>query len=239
MRGIWHFNHYTAEHSRRAETWLRRALDLDHDLALANLYLARVLNNRIWWGWSTEIDKELADEYAAAKRAVFLDERDPYAHYAMFLASMLTLKHEQALVEAQRSIDLNPNFALGWIRIYLGRAAEAIDPLLRSQRLNPNDPQVDTYLGQTALAHYHLKDYEEAIRCAVGGLRKRRHPFALRTLIASLGQLGRVREARAASAELASLNVADDRYWEVTMPYADAALRAEFDEGLRKAGMQT
>ena len=203
-----------------------------------------MLNNRIWWGWSTEIDKELADEYAAAKRAVALDERDPYAHYAMFLASMLTLKHEQALAEAQRAIDLNPNFALGyfalgWIRVYLGRAADAIDPLLRSQRLNPNDPQVDTYLGQTALAYYHLKNYEEAVRCAVGSLRKRRHPFALRTLVASLGQLGRIGEARVASAELASLNVADNRYWEVTMPYADAALRTEFDEGLRKAGMQT
>ena len=36
MRGIWHFNLYTAEHSRQAETWLRRALDLDPDLALAN-----------------------------------------------------------------------------------------------------------------------------------------------------------------------------------------------------------
>src|SRR5262249_15127552 len=148
--------------NRQAETWLRRAIELDPDLALAHLYLARTLNSRIWWGWSTDIDGDLATEYAAGERAVALDERDPYSHYDLFLAAMLTLRHDQSLAEAQRAIDLNPNFhlgyfALGWIRIYLGRAEEALDPLSRCQRLNPNDPQVDSYLSQTALACYHLQ----------------------------------------------------------------------------------
>jgi adenylate cyclase len=48
--------------------------------------------------------------------------------------------HAQALAEAQRSIDLSPNFALGFfalglVRVHIGHFREAHDPLLRSLRL--------------------------------------------------------------------------------------------------------
>src|SRR6266568_1526702 len=84
-----------------------------------------MLNHRIWWGWGPDIAAELAEGYAAATRAVSLDDRDPYTHYALSLISMLCRRHEQSLSEAQRAIDLNPNFALGyfalgWIRVHLG-----------------------------------------------------------------------------------------------------------------------
>ena len=244
MRGIWHFQQFARDENHEAEKLLRRAIELDAKLALAHTYLARTLNTRIWWGWSEDIDLEIDDELKAATRAVELDERDPYAHYALFLATMLSLRHEQSLAAAQRAIDLTPNFALGyfalgWIRIYIGRSAEALDPLLRSLRLNPNDRQSETFLGMAAIAQYHLANLEEAADYCRRALRVRRHRFILRTLLAALGQLGRYDEAAAVIAELEESKPPQAaRHWKVTMPYADRASRLFFEEGLRKGGLQ-
>jgi TolB-like protein/class 3 adenylate cyclase len=244
MRGIWHFQQFARDENREAEIFLRQAINLDSTLALAHTYLARTLNNRIWWGWSKDIDKDIADELTAATRAVELDGRDPYSHYALLLATMITLHHEQSLAAAQRAIDLSPNFALGyfalgWIRIYMGRSAEAIDPMLRSLRLNPNDRQSETFLGQAAIAQYHIANFEDAADYCRRALRVRRHRFILRTLLAALGQLGRRDEAAAVLSELDEVKPPEAaRHWEVTMPYSDRASRVFFEEGLRKAGLQ-
>ena len=111
--------------------------------------------------------------------------------------------------------------------------------MLRSLRLNPNDRQSETYLGQAALAQYHLANFEEAAEFCRRALRVRRHRFILRTLLAALGQLGRSDEAVTVITELNELKPPlAARHWQVTMPYADPASRAFFEEGLRKAGLQ-
>jgi adenylate cyclase len=243
MRGIWHHQQFARDENLEAETWLRHALVLDPNLALAHMCLARVLDTRIWWGWSEEIDKDIVDAWAAGTKAVGLDDRDPYSHYAHFLACLLTLRHAEALAAAQRAIDLGPNFALGyfalgWIRVYMGRSAEALDPMLRSLRLNPNDRQSEAFLGTAALAQYHIGNFEEAADYCRRALRVRRHSFVLRTLLASLGQLGCTDEA---AAVLRELNEGKPRFagrhWQITMPYADPGSRAFYMEGLYKAGL--
>jgi adenylate cyclase len=242
MRGIWHFHQFGPEDSQQAEVWLRKAIALDPDLAQAHIFLARALNNRVWWAWSRDIERDMADAYAAASRAVVLDDRDPYGHYAMFWVSVARREYEKALSEVQRAIDLSPNFALGYfalglIRIYIGHFAEATDPLLRAIRLTPNDPQIGAFLGHLALAQYHLGNYEEAVHYAQRAVQVRSFPFIRRTLLASLGQLGRSDEARAVRAELEQIKPANaDLYWELTTPYANPAHRAHLVEGLRKAG---
>src|SRR5262249_7861832 len=204
----------------------------------------RTLNNRIWSGWSRDIEHDIADACAAAARAVTLDDRDPYSHYASVLASILARRHEQALAEAQRATALNPNFALGYfalgrIRIFLGHFAEAIDPLLRCLRLNPNDPQLHTFIDHVALAHYHQGNYEEAARYAERALTGRRLPPVLRTLIACLGQLGRIEQVSSLRTELERIELPDaKRYWETITPYVDPSHQEHLDEGLRRAGMR-
>ena len=245
MRGIWHFHQLTPDDNRLAESWLRKAIALDPELAQAHMFLARALNNRVWWAWSGDIKRDVAEAYAAATRAAVLDDRDPYVHYILFWVSIARREHERALSEVQRAIDLSPNFALGYfalglIRIYIGHFAEATDPLMRAIRLTPNDPQVSAFLGHLALAQYHLGNYEEAVHYAQQAVRKRKLPFVQRTLLASLGQLGRADEAKAVRAELEQVKPADAAlYWELTTPYVDPAHRAHLVEGLRKAGWTT
>jgi len=243
MRGLWHHSQFTPEDSRQAETWLRRSLELDPKFARSHMGLARVLIGRVWYGWSDDVARDMSAACAAADRSVALDDSDPYAHYTLSITNLLGRRHRAALAEAQRAIDLSPNFALGyyalgWARVFIGHFAEAIDPLMRCLRLNPNDPQSFLFISQIALAHYHLGNYDESVHYAERALRSRRLLVVLRTLAASLGQLGRNEEARDVLAEMERIRPTDaERHWEMTAPYADPVHRAHFLEGLRKAGM--
>jgi TolB-like protein/Flp pilus assembly protein TadD len=244
MRGMWHHYQFAREDLGEAERWLRRAIELDPKLARAHMGLARTMVQRCLLGWSTDIDGDLATMAAAAERAVALDDRDPYCHYALSASSLFSGRLALALSEAQHTIDLNPNFALGhlalgWVRIFIGHFAEAMEPLLRALRLSPHDPIAFMFLNRMALAQYHLGNYEEALHYAERALVGRRLYFVLVVALASLGRLGRSDEARPLLSEISAIAPADiDRYWDVTFPYANAAHREHFYEGLRTAGMR-
>ena len=243
MRAMWHFSQLTPEHHEQAAAMLRQAIALDPNLAQAHMMLARILVGRTMYGWSSDPGKDISGGYAAAARSVSLDDRDPYTHYAFCWTSLLRLMHAQALAEAQRSIDLNPNFALGFfalglVRVHIGHFREALDSLLRSLRLNPNDPQAGSFLSFVALAHYHQENYEEAVHYGELAIRARQLHLGLRTLLASLGQLGRTEEAQPLLNEFNLLQPNDaQRLFEVTTPYLDLKYREHLADGLRRAGV--
>ena len=242
MRGLWHSNQLGPQDNRHAEAWLRRSIELDPTLGRAHMLLARVLSVRCWAGYSDDIERDLEASQTAVERALALDDRDPASHYALSILSVMTRRHERALTAAQRAIDLNPNFALGYFalgetRIFMGHFSETIDPMMRCLRLTPRDPFASFYLSLIALAHYHLGNYEEALNYSERALQRRRIYVVLRTLAATLGHLGRTEEARSVVAEMEQIkpiNVA--RHWELTCPYADPAHEAHLRDGLRKAG---
>jgi adenylate cyclase len=176
----------------------------------------------------------------AAARSVALDDRDPYSHYAFCWANLLRRMHAQALAEAQRSIDLNPNFALGFfalglVRNYIGHFAEAPDSLLRSLRLNP---QAGSFLSFVALAHYHQENYEEALHYGELASRPRGSYLSLRVLLATLGQLGRTADAQPILREFLPRQSKDpQRLFETTTPYLNPKHREHLADGLRRAGV--
>jgi adenylate cyclase len=243
MRAMWHFSQITPEDNAQAVSLLRQAMALDPNLAQAHMGLARTLNARIWYGWSDNIDQEITEIYAAAARSVTLDDRDPYSHYAFCWGNLNRHMHAQALAEAQRSIDLNPNFALGFfalglVRVHIGHFTEAIDSSLRCLRLNPNDPQAGSFMSHVALAHYHQQNYDEAVHYGHIANRARHVHLSLRILLASLGQLGRTAEAKPLLNEFNALQPKDpQRMFEVTTPYLDLKYREHLADGLRRAGV--
>ncbi|OAP35864.1 hypothetical protein AU381_16940 [Sinorhizobium glycinis] len=244
MRGTWlHNAQDTAEHFKEAITWHRRAIALDPDFGRAHMMLARALYARCFHGFSDDVDRDGAELCAAAERAVALEDRDPYSHYAMCLAHFAAQRAHAAVAEAQRAVDLNPNLALahmglGWARIYTGQFAEALGSLHTALRLSPHDPISYLFLDRIALAHYHLADYEEALHYSERGASLRRGYFNRIVLLASLGQLGRDGEARGLIPEIMA-NVPSDitHYWRMLTPYVDPAHYEHFLDGLRKAGL--
>jgi TolB-like protein len=242
MRAMWHFSQITPENQDEAVALLRRAISLDPTFAQAHMALARTLNSRLWHGWTSDLASDASEAHAAATRSVAIDDRDPYCHYALCWTSLVKRMHAQALGEAQRSIDLNPNFALGFfvlgqVRIYIGHFREALDALLRFLRLSPNDPQAGAFLGTIALAYYHQENYEEAVHYCQLSISTQRFYPGLRALLASLGQLGRVEEARPLLHDFISRPADPQQHFDVTTPYLDIKHREHLADGLRRAGV--
>src|SRR5262249_34427180 len=127
MRGMWRLHQFSSDDNIRCERLMRRAIEIDPGFAPGYVGLSRALVQRIVWGWNNEgLDGDRQSAYAAARRAVDLDERDPYAHYALVYPSLLMREHERAIAAAQKAIDLTPNFALayfalGMARVFCGR----------------------------------------------------------------------------------------------------------------------
>jgi TolB-like protein len=242
MRGMWHAHQLGPQDSEHAEAWLLRSIELDPTLARAYAMLSRVLAVRCWAGYSDDIERDLQRSQAAAERALVLDNLDPAGHYALAILSVMTRQHERGLAAAERAIHLNPNFALGYFalgetHLFMGRFAQTLDPMMRCLRLTPRDPFASFYISLIALAHYHLGNYNEAVRYADRALQRRRIYVVLRTMAASLGQLGRSGEAHSVLAEMEQMKPSNvGRHWELTCPYADPAHEAHLVDGLRKAG---
>jgi TolB-like protein len=245
MRGIWHFHHFTREDNRLAESWLRRSIELDPTLARAHVRLARLLAGRCWSGSSEDIDRELQESQALAERALILDHRDPESYFVLSVLALMGRRFEQALATAQQAIGLNQNcplgyFMLGEIRIFIGQFAEALEPIAHCLRLSPTEPFAAVFLSLIGLAHYHLCHYDEAIHYCEQGLQRSRSYVVLRTMLAALGQTGRIGEARVILSEMDQMKPSNfERYWELTCPYAEPSHEAHFIEGLRKAGYQS
>jgi TolB-like protein/Flp pilus assembly protein TadD len=244
MRGMWFHNPQMAsEQFTEAIRWQRRAIELDPSFARAHMALARSLYARFFFGYGCDMERDGAELEAAATRAVALEDRDPYSHYALFTAHMFAGRPEMALAEAQRAIDLNPNFALGhmslgWSRVINGHFPEALDPLHTALRLSPHDPLAYLFLNWIALAHYHLGNYEEAAHHAGRAHTLRKVPPIRVVLLASLGQLGRTEDARAILSDLtATANIDLPSYLRWAYPYAYSGHRNHLLEGLRKAGL--
>jgi tetratricopeptide (TPR) repeat protein len=242
IRGMWRYYQFSPEDHGRAEQLMRRAIDLDPTFAQGHSALSRVLASKIVFGWSDDVEADRRASHAAARRAVDLDDSDPYAHYALAWPSLLLREHDSAIVEAQKAIDLTPNFALAYFglgaaRVFLGRFEQAADPFQRAMRLSPHEPLSFLFFHFLALAEYHQGRYLEAATIARRGIDARPFHVLYRTLAACYGQLGRADEAAAALAELRRFMPKDaERRWDAANPYADPAHRAHFLDGLHKAG---
>src|SRR5207247_2566475 len=111
---------------------------------------------------------------------------------------------DRAAAAAQKSIDLSPSFALGYLllgmsRVFAGRAMQALEPLQRGLRLNPHDPQSFMWHQFLACAHFLNGEVEEAARHAGDAVDMRPESVSGQALLAcSLAQLGRKDEAKQA-----------------------------------------
>jgi TolB-like protein/class 3 adenylate cyclase len=243
IRGIWYHYQSTREDLVEAEKWLRRAIDIDPRYARGPMALARVLLGRCLFGWSADVDADRVELLALAESAVALDERDPYCHYAMFAGLMLNLRPGAALAAAQRAIDLNPNFALGfvalgWGRISLGHFDQALEPLLRASRLSPNDPLNFWFFSRIALAHFHLGNFAEGLHFIERAMAKRRLHMTMVIALACLAMLDRLDEIPPLLREIEANNPTNpEGYWRAIFHYADPAHRKLFFDALAKGGL--
>ena len=76
-----------------------------------------------------------------------LDDRYPYASWALAMINVWMRRHDDAIRAAENSIALNPNFANGYanrgvILHYVGRSEEALPCFERAMALDPLCPNM-------------------------------------------------------------------------------------------------
>ncbi|MCK1576987.1 winged helix-turn-helix domain-containing protein [Bradyrhizobium sp. 174] len=145
-QGMWHFHKVTREGHRAARELFRDACNIDPELPEAYSWLGRVSAGLIAYGWTDDASADGREGVAAATRAIVLDPRDPYSHYAFAIAHCYAGSANTAVLAAQSAIGINPSFALGHLvlgmaLLFDGDARRAIAPLEHGLTLNPNDPQ--------------------------------------------------------------------------------------------------
>jgi pentatricopeptide repeat protein len=151
------------------------------------------------------VNHPLALEHAV--HAVTIDATDAAGHAALVRTLSMSGRHAESLAKADLAVGLDSNSAaayaaLGGARLWGGFPRNAIEPLQIAMRLSPFDPLMPVWLHFTARARYWSGEYDASIAVA-SQLRQSfpnfRQPY--NTLIAALGQTGRVDEAHAVMTE--------------------------------------
>ena len=212
-----------------------------------------------WWHILPVLEAQSPDPQAAirqadelASRALAIDPNDYWAHFSKAGVLLAQNRHEEAIVQAERSLALNPSFMeayeiLCMANSFLGRPDRAMEYADTAIRLGPRDPYI--------FGNYHAKGWaffmKEQDDHAIEWLRRSAaaapgaEPFTYLLLASAYALNGRQAEAqdelkrylslsRTKSTTIAQLrkqqlSLADNSTW--------VAYNERLFEGLRKAGM--
>jgi adenylate cyclase len=238
-REIWY--RHTKEGNHQALEMLTRALELDPHLASACALSAIIHLQDYLNRWSDSPLLALERGREAALRAVALDDREPYALWALGAYYLWSRRLDEAIGELEKAVSLSPNLAaalgaLGLALHYAGKSEEAIECFNRAMTL---DPYGDFYLHYQAQAYFQLGNYGKA--AALLQQRLTRNPqtdISHMLLAASYGHQGRTAEARAEWAEVFRVNPNFSlEHRRKVLPYRNSSDFESVVEGLRKAGL--
>lgn len=177
-----------------------------------------------------------------ARRAVSLDDKDPFAHLQLGFVHLWEGRHEMAIAEGKNAIALDPNFAharfdLAWFLHYAGQSEEALDRLDEAIRLDPHFP--DWVLHARALACFMLGRYEDAASAPKRRFIRNPNTDISHVLLAACyGHLGRHAEAQRAWREALRINPDYSlEHKRKVLPYKSPEDFERIVDGLRKAGV--
>ncbi|MBB3524256.1 tetratricopeptide repeat protein [Rhizobium sp. 268] len=242
LRGREHMWQLTREQNIQGRQLLQRAVDLDPKFAPAHAFLAVTHGLAYVNQWSRSPSKSLEQATEAATLAVALDDRYPYAHWALAVVNLYLRRLDVAIREAERAIALAPNLvegheSLGNALHYAGRSDEALVCFERAIALNPYYP--DIFLHFHAQAMFQLGRYEEAVVFLKRRLVRNPATDISRVLLAaSYGHLGCLAEARGQWEEVFRINPDYSlEHRRKVLPYKNPADFERIVDGLRKAGL--
>ena len=242
LRGREYLWRFTREQNAQARELLQKAIELDPKFASAHAFLAVAHGLDYINRWSAASSKSVEQAEEFATRAVALDDRNPYAHWALGIINLHLRRHDIAIREHERMISLAPNLADGHEALgnglhYSGRSEEALACFARAMALNPYYP--DLWLHFQAQAMFQLGRYEDAVASLKRRLARNPGTDVSRVLLAACyGHLGRFDEARVEWQEVFRINPD----YSLGASTQSAALQEPFRfrvivGGLRKAGL--
>lgn len=243
LRGMAQFWMSGFESAEGTLALFRRAIDSDPGFAPAYALAAQCYVYRVSQGVSPDVAEEAAEGARMAEAAIDRDPEDPTVlALAGHALGHLTNQYEKALALMERALALNPNSAMawqlsGWMRVWVGDAADAVQRFRRGQRLSPLDIRGFIIHSGLAAAFIMLEQYEAAIGFARQAISEAPHwHTGYRMLAAALAGAGRLKEARAAAAQHLRLNPGYNLRL-VRMIFKPSAGRDILIDCFRKAGL--
>ncbi len=242
LRAVAALYELTLEGHEVAETYLKRAIELDPHYASAKARYAYSLIFRRVQGWARPEDGARA--LAIAREALSDGGDDPLvlARVAMTL-TYFARDNEQAVVLADRAIDLDPNSAevlimSAWVHCFnCVDPDRSIDQFTRAMRLSPRDPDTGRACAGLAFANLIAARDEEGLRWSQRALNEVPHlTVAHRAQILALVRMKRIDEARDTARRMIEI----DPDFTITTrmpPYRDPIFRKELHAALQKLGL--
>jgi len=231
-----------------ARELLQKAIALDPGYAQAYSLLSYLTTLGAHLGWETrESTLLLASE--AAHKALLLDAGDPWAHVALGYALAWGRRAADAIVEYEKSLAINPNFAVAHYLLalalcWLGRSEEGLAHADKAARLSPRD--------LLARGNAGVSNNVRATCCFVAGRYRDGIDFACKAIIESPALIpayrqlvvncalaGDIQEARTALQTLKRLQPDLSLRWiKEELPYVRAEDQQRYLEGFRLAGLE-
>jgi len=244
QRGLWHTYKRTRQDLADAQHMFRQAIEIDPSLARAYAAAEEAFFFQFVGGYIDTGEAAKADALRFAEKAVQLDGEDAFNRYALGRALTLVRRHDSAVFELRKAIELNPSFAQAHSALAMalatgGHPEEALPHIELAMRLSPHDPYFGQFLVRRAEACLFSGRVEEAVEAAERSLREPNIQWSRWAILAAAqAHLGRLEEARRSIEALRILRPEIDLaftrdYW----PIADAKALEYLLDGLRKAGL--
>ena len=154
--------------TRRRSASSRAAVDTYPDYAPARSLLGFCLAFGAHMGW---VDRATAVPTGRehASRAIALDDRDPWGHFALGYTAMMEHRTDESLAAFRLALTLNPNSAAAHVHLshgltFAGYDRETIEHAEYAMRLSPFDPMTALCVGGIAVAHYLAGRYARGDR---------------------------------------------------------------------------
>jgi adenylate cyclase len=219
----------------------RDIVDMEPESVMGNRLLA-------WHYWylasiGKSPKESLLHAFKLCKKALSLDESDPFSHSLLGSIYLFMRQYEKAIAHGKRSVELQPNGAnvhglLGMTLSFADRPDEAISHLTHAIRLNPFAPYWCFYrLGQS---YMQKGEYEEALTAYKKAVQRAPDAFATHAHLAVLYVLlDRQEDARAAAKKVLEQmpNFSGEKQAKA-MPFKNQDHRKLFFEAWQKAGLK-
>lgn len=243
LKAHYHLLLGTKEDNTIARQLWEEAIALDPNFAVGYMKLGWTYFFDARYGWSESRTKSFERAFELAQKTLAMDETIELTHCLLANLHLLKGQYQQAITEAERGVELNPNgsdalMVLGFVYLYSGMAEETIPLFLKAIRLNPV-PSAFLFYG---LGHAHLLTgrYGEAIAAYKKSLQINSRFFpATVALAAAYSYSGRKEDARTVVTEILrnypkfSVDSFANR-----LKFKNQADKDRFNNGLRKAGLK-
>lgn len=226
-----------------------RALTIDPNNVRALAILAEKTTMHVTGMQSIDRDADIKRSEELVTRALAADPNSYHSHHAKARLLVAQKRAEEALIEAERSLRLNPAYIPSYLvlcqaNLMLGLPKNAIEHARRVKRFSPPDPYLYVFHTQEGLAHLMLGEEELAVTCLRQAVANNpEFPAASGYFVAALALSGRAAEAREQLARYLSLpqsRLKTVEGWR-RMAYSEhpayLALRERIYTGLEQAGM--